>query len=94
VDVWWALEMQPQASRGSHFCNAVGRLRQGVSLAQASAEFNAIAGRLAQQFPNTNKNWRIAIKFVAGTSDGARTRNGCAGFAGRWAWSYRAAIAD
>lgn len=62
VDVWWPMGMRPQAGRGSHFCNAIGRLKSGVSLEQASAELNVIAGRLAQQFPNTNQGWRIAIK--------------------------------
>ncbi|MEP7340147.1 MAG: ABC transporter permease, partial [Acidobacteriota bacterium] len=62
VDVWGPLELPPQASRGSHFCNAIGRLKPGVSVDQAAADLNVIAGRLAQQFPNTNNNWRIAIK--------------------------------
>lgn len=62
VDVWGPLELRPQASRGSHFCNAIGRLKPGVSVAQAAADLNVIAGRLAQQFPNTNQGWRIALK--------------------------------
>ncbi len=62
VDVWGPLEMPPQAERGSHFCNAIGRLKPGVSAGQAAADFNVIAGRLAQQFPDTNRSWRIAIQ--------------------------------
>ena len=42
------------ASRGMHFLNVMGRLRPGVTVAQADAEMKAMAGRLAQQFPNTN----------------------------------------
>jgi predicted permease len=62
VDLWGPLEVPPQAERGAHFCNAVGRLKTGVSLEQATADLNAIAGRLAEQFPNTNQGWLIAIQ--------------------------------
>jgi predicted permease len=62
VDVWGPLQMPAQAGRGGHFCNAIGRLKPGVSVAQANADLNAIANQLAQQFPNTNKSWRIAVK--------------------------------
>jgi len=62
VDVWGPLQMPVQAGRGGHFCNAIGRLKPGVSVAQASADLNVIAARLAQQFPNTNEGFRIAVK--------------------------------
>jgi predicted permease len=62
VDAWWPLEMRPQASRGPHFCNVVGRLKPGVSVAQADADFNAIAGQLAEQYPRTNQGWSIAVE--------------------------------
>ena len=72
VDVWGPLEVRPQSGRGAHFCNAVGRLKTGVSIAQADADLNAIAERLAQQYPNTNRPWRIATKSlhdeIVGTS--------------------------
>jgi predicted permease len=41
-------------NRGVHFLNVMGRLRPGVTEAQADAEMKAIAGRLAKQYPNTN----------------------------------------
>jgi predicted permease len=62
VDVWGPLQMPVQAGRGGHFCNAIGRLKPGVSVEQASADLNVIAARLAQQFPNTNQGFRIAVK--------------------------------
>ncbi|HEX9000264.1 MAG TPA: ABC transporter permease [Blastocatellia bacterium] len=62
VDVWGPLQMPVQAGRGGHFCNAIGRLKPGVSVAQASTDLNVIAARLAQQFPNTNEGFRIAVK--------------------------------
>src|SRR5262245_1697378 len=62
VDAWWPVALRPQAGRGAHFLNAVGRLKSGVSVSQAEADFNVIAERLAQQFPNSNQGWRIAIQ--------------------------------
>jgi putative ABC transport system permease protein len=62
VDAWWPVALRPQAGRGAHFLNAVGRLKPGVSVEQALTDFNVIAQRLAKQFPNTNQGWRIVIK--------------------------------
>jgi putative ABC transport system permease protein len=39
-------------SRDSHWMNVIGRLKPGVSMTQASAEVNAISGRLNQIYPN------------------------------------------
>ncbi len=44
-------------NRGSHFLSVVGRLKPGVQARQAEAELSAIAGRLAQQYPDTNLNF-------------------------------------
>lgn len=60
MDFWVPLAMVEELrgvtdwlnSRDSHWMTVIGRLRPGVSLAQASAEMNAIAGRLNQNYPN------------------------------------------
>ena len=60
MDFWVPLAMVEELrgvtdwlnSRDSHWMTVIGRLRPGVSLAQASAEMNAIAGRLNQTYPN------------------------------------------
>jgi putative ABC transport system permease protein len=62
VDVWWPVGLSPQAGRGAHFLNAVGRMKPGVSAAQAEADFNVLAGRLADRFPGTNQGWGIAVQ--------------------------------
>jgi putative ABC transport system permease protein len=41
-------------SRGSHFLDAFGRLKPGVTVAQASEDLHAIATGLAKQYPDTN----------------------------------------
>ena len=40
---------------------AIGRIRVGVSLAAAQAEMDTIAARLAQQYPDTNRDRRILL---------------------------------
>jgi predicted permease len=44
------------SDRGSHWMNVLARLKPGVTLEQASAEMNAIAGRLNAAYPNERSN--------------------------------------
>lgn len=41
-------------SRSSDFATVIGRLKSGATVAQAQADLNAIAARLAQAYPKTN----------------------------------------
>jgi putative ABC transport system permease protein len=41
-------------NRGSHFLNALGRLKPGVTVAQADEEMKAITAQLTKQYPKTN----------------------------------------
>ena len=47
--------------RGASFMNAIGRLRPGATVGEAQSELAAIAGRLAQQYPQTNAGRTIAV---------------------------------
>ena len=40
--------------RGAHFLNVIGRLKDGITLAQAQAGMDPLAADLARQFPATN----------------------------------------
>ena len=42
------------SNRGSHFLNAFGRLRPGVTVSQADQDLRTIAVNLAKQYPTTN----------------------------------------
>ena len=44
-------------NRGAHYVSVIGRLKPGVTAAQADAELKLIAARLAQQYPDSNKGW-------------------------------------
>ena len=52
---------QGMVSRGTHFLQVVGRLRASASPAQAQAELDAIAGRLAKAYPESNTGRALRI---------------------------------
>jgi putative ABC transport system permease protein len=47
--------------RGTHLLPVIGRLKPGVSVAQAQAEMDAISGRLAGEFPAENTGWTVRL---------------------------------
>jgi putative ABC transport system permease protein len=65
VDFWtpmaFKLEETANDRRGSHYLVVVGRLKPGVTVAQARAELELIATQLAQQYPDSNKDWGVLL---------------------------------
>jgi putative ABC transport system permease protein len=58
VDVWTPLPVdEPNAPRRAEFLTVVGRLKPGVTQAQAKADMDLVAGRLARAYPETNAGW-------------------------------------
>jgi putative ABC transport system permease protein len=55
------------AARGAHFLDVVGRLRDGVTPAQAQAEMIGIAANLEKQYPDTNKDWSAIVEPLQST---------------------------
>jgi putative ABC transport system permease protein len=53
-------EAERQA-RGSRFYSVLGKLKPGVSIEQAQSELDAVAERLAQQYPNTNGGQTVQL---------------------------------
>jgi predicted permease len=47
--------------RGNHMLLAFGRLKQGVSVAQADADLRTIAGALEKQYPDTNTRFSAMV---------------------------------
>jgi putative ABC transport system permease protein len=43
-------------ARGNGYWNVVGRLRSGVSVEEARAEFDTLSAQLAREYPRTNRN--------------------------------------
>lgn len=63
-DLWLPLSVGPAAEQQADFPNldVFGRLRRGVSLAEARAEFAVIAQHTAEEYPATNRNMTVVIK--------------------------------
>ena len=58
VDLWLRLGWDlTRHSRAAHFMETVARLAPGVSVDQATRELTAVSGRLASEFPQTNRGW-------------------------------------
>jgi putative ABC transport system permease protein len=57
------LAMAPETTRNRnyHDSQVVGRLKAGVSVEQAQSDLAAIAGRLEQQYPNTNAGRSVEV---------------------------------
>ena len=59
----WFPEVPDEAmkqQRKATYLKVVGRLKSGVTVDQAQAEFNGIANQLAQEYPNTNQGIGVA----------------------------------
>ena len=56
-----ALSSEQREDRRSHVYGAIGRLRDGVSLAAAQSEMDTIAGRLAAAHPAANRDEAIIV---------------------------------
>ena len=61
--------------RGNHWIDVIGRLKPGVTLAQAQADLGRIGEQLSKQYPDTNNSVGVAtiplMKFVVGNVSAA-----------------------
>ena len=66
TQMWIPMDMDFKnwmGTRGSHWANAIGRLKPGVSLAQARADLKLISGRLEKAYPDSNN--KVGSSVVA-----------------------------
>ena len=64
ADLWVPLtfDVDPDMKqRKAHFLRPIGRLKPGVSLAQAQADTDLIAAQLEKQFPDSNTGWNLRL---------------------------------
>jgi putative ABC transport system permease protein len=64
ADVWIPInfDISPQMKqRKAHFLRPIGRLKPGVTMAQAQADTDAIARHLEEQYPDTNTGWNLRL---------------------------------
>jgi len=66
VDVLVPLAPTPaergESARNSRNLETLARMRPGVTHAQAQGEMNALAQRLAEEYPDANKGWNITVE--------------------------------
>ena len=62
LDLWMPFQRTTNAAmRGVRGMWVMGRLREGVTLEQASAEMTTIAAALAAEYPDTNAGWSVRL---------------------------------
>jgi putative ABC transport system permease protein len=60
--IWRPLAFAPEnRTRNFHWMGAVAKLKPGVTLEQARANMDTIGGRIAKDFPESNKGWGVAV---------------------------------
>ena len=65
VDVWWprTLPTVPQRmDRNQHYLSVIGRMRPGVTAAQAQDDLRQISQRLGQQYPDSHAGWSMHVR--------------------------------
>jgi putative ABC transport system permease protein len=63
VELWAPLTVNPAAvaSRPHRTYNSIGRMKPGVSVDQAQADMDRIAGTIARDHPDSNAGWGVAL---------------------------------
>jgi putative ABC transport system permease protein len=66
AQLWTPLGLSDQeaAVRGEHNLFSIGRLKPGVTIAQAQAELNTISQRLEKAYPEDDKGWGAVVNSM------------------------------
>ena len=68
VQIWRPLAFRPSnMTRDFHWMISFARLKNGVALAQARANMDAIGKRIENDFPASNKGWGVVVEPYAET---------------------------
>jgi putative ABC transport system permease protein len=64
AELWVPLNFDSEPGmkqRKAHFLRPIGKLKPGVTIAQAQADTDAVARHLEEQYPDTNKGWNLRL---------------------------------
>src|SRR5687768_4545655 len=61
---WTTMQTDPLRNRGNHSWNVMGRLKRGVTIAQARQDLGRIAVSLESQYPASNLGWGVDIETL------------------------------
>jgi putative ABC transport system permease protein len=73
IDVWTPLTLSADAPREERVLRVNGRLKPGVTLAQAGAEVQRVAQVLAREHPTVNEGWAARVAPTREAMTGADT---------------------
>ncbi len=76
AELWLPMVLDEDArqSRSRHMLHVVGRMRPGVDAQQVQAEMDSIAQRLAQAYPDTNRDRGVRVMQIRDYVNGDLTR--------------------
>jgi predicted permease len=76
TDVWLPAQIAPglMQAREARFLSGVGRLRPGVTPADAQRDLGAVQARLGEQFPTTDKDWSAEVRDMKDVRVGTHRR--------------------
>ncbi len=76
IDVWLPAQLGPGMleQRDARFLSGFGRLKPGITIAQAAADIRRVCARLAEQYPRTDKGWSALIEDLKQVVAGGNTR--------------------
>jgi putative ABC transport system permease protein len=64
-EMWMPLALdRAKVTRDFHYLIPIARLKPGVSLVQARAEMDGIAGNIEQTYPKSNKGWGVFVQSM------------------------------
>jgi predicted permease len=63
------------SQRGNRYLNAVGRLKPGVTAAQAEAQLAGIANQIERQYPNDNRGFSVGVTPMLERMTGKTSRS-------------------
>jgi putative ABC transport system permease protein len=73
--IWRPLAFKPSnMTRDFHWMISFARMKDGVTLAQARANMDAIGKRIENDFPDSNKGWGVVVEPYADTLINAQSR--------------------
>jgi putative ABC transport system permease protein len=75
AQIYKPLAFEPaNMTRDFHWFGAMGKIKAGITLEQAQAAMDVIGGRIAEEFPDSNKGWSVAVTPLAQTIVGSTQR--------------------
>jgi putative ABC transport system permease protein len=74
VQIWIPWDLSRSRPRDQHYLMAIGRLKDGVSIAEGEADLNRVARDLGREHPATNAGWTVSLSSLHAETVGDSAR--------------------